>query len=123
MATVSAFAGLTVSVADRVTPPPVAETTTVVDAVTAFVATVKVALVAPAATVTLVGTVAAAVLLLASVTTSPPAGAGAVRVTVPVEELPPVTLAGLRLTADRVAAATGGVTVSVVCSVTPPYEA
>ena len=45
-ATVSAFAVLTVRVADRVTPPPVAEIRTLVDAVTALVATVKVALVA-----------------------------------------------------------------------------
>src|SRR4051794_22215991 len=90
MATVSAVAGLTVRVADRVAPPPVAEIATAVDAATVLVVTVKVALVAPAGTVTLAGTFAAAVLLLASVTTIPPAGAAAVRVTVPVEELPPV---------------------------------
>ena len=82
----------------------------------------KVALVAPAATVTLAGTVAAAVLLLASVTTIPPAGAGALRVTVPVEDVPPVTLAGLRLRADRVGAAVG-FTVSMAVCVTPPYVA
>ncbi len=41
---------------------------TAVDAVTALVLTVKVALAAPAATVTLDGTLAAAVLLLESVT-------------------------------------------------------
>jgi hypothetical protein len=59
------------------------------------VLTVKVALVAPAATVTDAGTVAAAVLLLANVTTAPSLGAGALSITVPVAELPPVTLAGL----------------------------
>jgi len=46
---------------------------TAVDAVTALVLTVNVALVAPAATVTLAGTPAAAVLLLASATCAPPA--------------------------------------------------
>ena len=65
-----------------------------VDAATALVLTVKVALVAPAATVTLDGAVAAAVLLLESVTVAPPVGAAPLRVTVPVEEFPPVTLVG-----------------------------
>jgi hypothetical protein len=44
---------------------------------------VKVALVVPAATVTLPGTVAADGLLPLSVTTAPPAGAALVRATVP----------------------------------------
>jgi hypothetical protein len=44
---------------------------------------VKVALVAPAGTVTLAGTVATAVLLLDRVTTVPPDGAGLFNVTVP----------------------------------------
>ena len=68
---------------------------------TAAVLTVKLAVVAPAATVTLAGTVAAA-LLLESVTCAPPEGAGPFRVTVPVEGDPPVTLAGLTETAERV---------------------
>ena len=76
---------------------------------TATVVTVNVALVAPAATVTLVGTVATDVLLLLSVTTAPPVGAALLNVTVPVEELPPVTLVGFRLTPER--AAPGAVTV------------
>src|SRR5439155_303864 len=49
---------------------------TVVDAVTALVLTVNVALVAPAVTVTLEGTVATDVSLLESATCAPPDGAG-----------------------------------------------
>src|SRR5260370_38880642 len=67
---------------------------TVVDASTALVLTVNVALVAPAAIVTLDGVLATFVLLLESVTTAPPEGAAPLSVTVPVEECPPVTLLG-----------------------------
>jgi hypothetical protein len=74
---------------------------TVVKAATALVLTVKVALVAPAATVTLDGTVAALVLLLESVTVAPPAGTASLKVTVPVEEFPPVTVAGFSETEER----------------------
>ena len=74
---------------------------TVADAATALVLTVKDALVAPAATVTLEGTVATAVLLLESATCAPPVGAGPLSVTVPVEEFPPVTLAGFRESEER----------------------
>jgi hypothetical protein len=63
------------------------------------VATVKLALVCPAATVTLAGTVAAA-LLRDSVTIVPPLGAAAVSLTVPVELVPPVTVLGLRVRAE-----------------------
>src|SRR2546422_9144570 len=73
---------------------------TEVDAATALVLTGKVALVAPSETVTLAGTVAAA-LLLERETTAPSRGAGARSVTVPVEERPPVTLVGLRLSKER----------------------
>jgi len=73
----------------------------VVDAATALVLTVNVALVAPAATVTLEGTLAAP-LLLESATCAPPAGAGPLSVTVPVEEFPPVTLVGLTVNEEGV---------------------
>src|SRR6516162_907553 len=65
-----------------------------VPTVTALVATVNVAVVAPAATVTEAGTVAALVLLLVNATTAPPAGAAALSVTVPVLFAPPVSVAG-----------------------------
>ena len=70
-----------------------------VEAVTALVCTEKVALAAPAATVTLEGTVAE-VLLLERFTTAPAPGAAPLRVTVPVEEEPPLTLPGLSVTED-----------------------
>jgi hypothetical protein len=74
---------------------------TVVDAATALVLTVKVPLVAPAATFTLDGTLAAAVSLLESATCAPPAGAGPLKVTVPVEGLPPLTLVGFSESEER----------------------
>ena len=61
----------------------------------------NVALVAPAATVTLEGTLAAVVLLLERVTCAPPVGAGPLSVTVPVEEFPPVTLVGFSESEER----------------------
>ena len=77
----------------------------------------NVALVAPLATATLVGTVAAAGLLLDSVTTAPPDGAALDNVTVPVAGLPPVTLAGLRESAESVRLV--GLTVNVAVRVIP----
>jgi len=74
---------------------------TVVTVPTALVVIGKVALVAPAGTVTLAGTVATAVLLLDSATVAPPVGAAPLRVTVPVDELPPVTLVGFSATEDK----------------------
>src|SRR5438874_2351220 len=73
----------------------------VVEAATAMVVTVKVALVAPAGMVRLPGTDAAAA-LLESETAAPPLGAGAFRVAVPVEADPPVTLVGASASADSV---------------------
>lgn len=71
-----------------------------VDAATALVAMLKLALVAPDATVTLAGTTAAG-LLLESVACAPPAGAGPLSVTVPAAAVPPVTLAGLTVSDER----------------------
>jgi len=82
---------------------------------TGLVLTVNVAVVAFAATVTLASTVAAAVLLLLSVTTAPPVGAGPFSVTVPVDEVPPVTDVGFRLTP----LGTGGVTAKPAVCVVP----
>ena len=77
-----------------------------VDAVTALVLTVNVALLAPAAIVTLAGTVAVDVLLLERETAAPPVSAGPLSVTVPVEDCaPPVTLVGFRVSEERVARA------------------
>ena len=58
--------------------------------------TVKSALVAPDATVTLAGILTAPV-SVPSATTAPPAGAAALSVTVAVEGFPPTTLAGFTL--------------------------
>ena len=96
-------------------PPLVAEIVTDFEVVTALVVTVKVAVVLPAGTVTLASTVATDVLLLVRVTTAPPDGAGPVKVTVPVDEVPPITELGLRLTGVSAAA----VTVRVAVFVTP----
>ena len=74
------------------------------DDVTLDVATWKVALVAPAAMVTLAGVLAAAA-LADSITTAPPDGAAVVSVAVPVELLPPTTLDGFIATVDSDGAA------------------
>jgi len=94
---------------------------TALDAATALVLTVNVALVAPATTATLEGT-RAAPLLLESATAAPPAGAAPLSVTVPVEDcVPPITLVGLSVSDERVAGGGGaGATVSEADLVTPP---
>ena len=74
---------------------------------TDVVATVQVALEEPAGTVTLAGTPVAAEFSLSD-TTAPPLGAAPLKVTVPVDELPPVTLDGLTETADNDADGGGG---------------
>jgi hypothetical protein len=81
---------------------------------TGVVVTVNVALVAPAATVTLAGTLAET-LLSCNVTTTPPVGAAPVSLTVAVELVPPTTEVGLRLKDVTV----GGFTVSVAERLTP----
>jgi len=85
------------------------------------VLTVKVALEAPAGTITLIGTLAAP-LLLESITVAPPAGAGPFKVTMPVEDCrPPVTLIGFSV--SEVTVGRGGsvtVRVSVVVFVKLP---
>jgi hypothetical protein len=110
--------GFTVNVAVRVAPPEAAEIVAVVVAATDVVVTVKVALVAPTATVRLAGTV---VTLESSDsdTIAPPLGAAALKVTVPVEELPPFTLVGFNDSAEMVIGAAGGFTVSVVTREVP----
>ena len=75
--------GATVKVAVLEVLPLVAVMVTDVDAETAAVVTVKVAVVLPAGTVTEAGTVAAAVLLLDKATVMPPVGAEEANVTVP----------------------------------------
>ena len=58
-------------------------------------------------------------LVVDNATTTPPVGAFPLRVTVPVEETPPTTVAGLILTDNRDA----GVTVRFAFRVVPEYEA
>jgi hypothetical protein len=96
---------------------------TVVSAVTDEVVIGNVAVVAPAATVTLGGTLAAAP-ELNNCTAAPPVGAALCRVTVPVDDVPPLTVAGetVRLTSGGVAAA-GGFTVNARLAVLAPYVA
>ena len=73
-----------------------------VDAATALVLIVKVAVVLSAGTVALEGTLAAA-LLLESATGAPPVGASPLIVTVPVEDcVPPVTLVGFNVSEKTV---------------------
>ena len=102
-ATVLSTGAVIPSDADWLIAPFVAVIVLAVFAATAVVVTEKVAVVAPAATVTLAGTVAAA-LLDASVTTKPPAGAAADNVTVPVLDAPPATDVGFKETDVRDAA-------------------
>ncbi len=124
--TVGSGGGVTVREAVLVAPPKDAEMMTEVEAVTALVVTVKVALVAPAGTITLEGTCAAPVLLLESATCAPPEGAAPLKLTVPVEDCePPTTLGGLRLSDVSVGGggADDGVTVRDAVMVAPPKDA
>jgi hypothetical protein len=84
----------------------VAVTVAVTWLATEEVVAVKVLEVSPACTVTLGGTCTAE-LLLDRLTAAPALGAAPLRVTVPVEEAPPVTVAGLKLSALTVGRADG----------------
>src|SRR4051812_31143476 len=95
--------------------PPAAIVTLAGTPATALLGRARVALVPRAAIVTLAGTLAAA-WLLEGATCAPRAGAGRSITTVPVTGLPPVTLPWLRLSA----ATPGGTTVSEPVSVAPP---
>src|SRR2546430_3034433 len=87
-----------------------------VDAATALVLIVKVALLLPAGTITLEGTLAAP-LLLESITCAPPAGAGPLNVTVPMDDCaPPITLVGFNVSEETA----GGGTAIKASAITPP---
>src|SRR5262245_16803202 len=110
--------GVTVSEAVRSEERRDGEVVGTVEAATACVLTVKLALLAPAGMVTVAGTLAA-LLLLESATCAPPDGAAALRVTVPVDDCaPPLTLVGLSVSEETVTG--GGVTVSEAVRVVPP---
>jgi hypothetical protein len=112
-------AAITVRVADRVVVPVPAEICTDVEAATGAAVTVKVAVAAPAGTVTRAGRVAAAGFWIKSVTASPPAGAGPFRVTVPVAVPPALTRLGVRV----IEVTTGARTCRLTERVTDPNEA
>jgi hypothetical protein len=88
--------GVTVSVADLLTPEHVAVTVTLVEEPTVKVVTENETEAAPSDTFTVEGTAATAGFELESVTTAPPGGADSARVTVPVSGNPPTMLVGLR---------------------------
>ena len=118
--TLARAGGNTVSVALTLAPFELAVIVTAVEAATGKVVIVKAGdTVDPAATVTVDGVVAAAVFELLSCTTKPPAGAALERVTVPLLEVPPVTLAGDTVTLAR----PGGSTVSVAPTEAPLEDA
>ena len=104
-----------VKTADWVVPDKLAEIVEVVVVNCAAVAMLKVALVAPAAMVTLVGVVAPTVAV--KLTDTPPSGAGRARVTVPVDELPPSTVVG-----DTVKPARSGVRIVSVALELVPFN-
>src|SRR5947208_10938698 len=84
-----------------------------VDAATALVLIVKVALLLPAGTITLEGTLAAP-LLLESITCASPAGAGPLSVTVPMDDCaPPITLVGFNVSEETTGGGVG-VTGSII---------
>ncbi len=102
-----------------VTPPEEAVIVMVMDAATEVVVTLKLAVVVPAATVTLAGTVATTVLLLERVTAVAAEGAG-LMLTVPCEVLPPATVAGVSVTLLRAGGTLGVQPDNVACVELPP---
>src|SRR3954469_24339116 len=85
---------------------------------------VKLAEIWPPGTVTIPGALAAAELLVERVIEIPPAGAGALKKTVPVAEVPPLTLAGAIDIDCRSGGAFGsGATLTKMDFVTPPAVA
>lgn len=116
MASADGTGGSTVRLAVATPPFNDAEIETVVAVATAWVVSVKAAVVAPAGTVTLGGTLATG-LLLERDTRAPPLGAGPFSVTVPVGEvIAPVILDGLNVRAEGA----GGRRVSVPDVLAPP---
>jgi len=103
LAVVVVDGGVTVNVVVRVMPAYVAVIVILVFAVTDDVLTPKGALEVPAATVTLAGTETTEGFELLSVTAAPPLGAAPVNVIVPCAVVPPTTVLGLTLTADKLA--------------------
>jgi len=108
--------GVTVKVVVRLTPLYKPVIVTAVWDATGLVVAVNVAVVTPARTITEAGTCAAAVLLEVKLTIAPPVGAGALSVTVPGDDVPPRTVAGLTL--NPLSAATAAVTVKVAVRLT-----
>jgi hypothetical protein len=102
--------------------PLLAEIVIEVKVVTCVVVTVKLALVVPAATATVVGTVAIEGRELESVTSVPPEGAGPVSVTVPVDGAGPLTVVGFRVRELSMGAKTYKFTVKVVPDVAESVE-
>src|SRR5712672_7142 len=116
-------AGPTVIVANWFEPPRVAESWTTVVNELANVVTGKLALVAPAGTVTFDGTLARPGSWLPRATTVPPVGAAVASVTVPVDGVPPTTLDGLTVNDAMGGGGRGtftGLTVRSADRVTPP---
>lgn len=109
---------VTLRVADTLVLLYSAEITTEVGRETRLVVTLKLADVAPAGTMTVDDTVAMFRLLLNNWITAPPEGAGPLSVTVPVEVEPPLTFAGLRVSAVSV----GAVGTAVIHNVALTFE-
>ena len=89
-----------------------------VDEVTVVVVMVNVPVVLPAATVTEAATVADA-LLLDNATETPPVGAAPLNVTLPVVEVPPLTLEGLIEIEERATEAAGVIASAAVLLTLP----